>query len=128
MISKINKVALALTAALVVGSTSMALAYEKLDPATGLRTEFYYTPLHQLAQEGAPISAQAKTYLSQHPSRAARRGGNNAYGSNGGFAARAQVPGPIFEPGLGNGNWRSQLRCMPEFNGAGQQVGPYCFE
>jgi hypothetical protein len=129
MISKINKTALALAAALVAGSTSTALAYEALDATTGLRTELYYAPIYQLEQGGAPISAQAKAYLRQHPPHTARRGsGKTAYGKSGGADARAQVPGPVFEPGLGDGNWRSQLRCIPEFDGAGAPVGPYCFE
>jgi hypothetical protein len=128
VINKINKTALALAAALVVGSVSMAQANEKLDPATGLRTEFYYAPLSQLAQEGAPINAAGRKYMSENPGgrNARARAGN---GGNGGFNARAQVPGPLFEGGVDNSrSWGNQLRCMPEFNGAGQQVGPYCFE
>jgi hypothetical protein len=64
MITKIN---LALVAALIGGCPSIAQANEALDGTTGLRTEFYYGPLHELERQGAPISARAKEYLRQNP-------------------------------------------------------------
>lgn len=118
-----NKTALALTAALVLGSTSLAQAYEKLDPATGLRTEFYYAPLSTLEAQGAPINARARAYLRQHP---ASGNGYYAYGENGGFNARAQAPGPQFD--FGASNWRNSQQYVPEFDGTGAPRGPYPFE
>lgn len=118
-----NKTALALTAALVLGSTSLAQAYEKLDSATGLRTEFYYAPLSTLEAQGAPINAQGRAYLRQHPTSG---NGFYAYGENGGFNARAQAPGPQFEPGVTN--WRNPQQHGSEVDGTGAPRGPYAFE
>jgi hypothetical protein len=64
----ITKIKLALVAALIAGGPSITQAYEALDPTTGLRTEFYYGPLHQLERQGAPISDRARQYLRDNPS------------------------------------------------------------
>jgi len=61
-----TKIRLALVAALIAGGPSITQANEALDPTTGLRTEFYYGPLHELERQGAPISDRAKQYLRQN--------------------------------------------------------------
>ena len=120
-----KKTAFALVAALIAGSASMAHAYEALDANTGLRTEFYYAPIAQLEQEGAPISARARTYLRQHPQGYAgvRRGNGYSFRNGSAYDARAQVPAPGFEPGFSN--WRGQPNCEANFDGSGAPVGPY---
>ncbi|MPZ57940.1 MAG: hypothetical protein GEU91_15865 [Rhizobiales bacterium] len=121
MTNKIKKTAFALVTALVAGSASMAQAYEARDANTGLRTEFYYAPLDQLERQGAPISAQARQYLREHPaSRAASAGVRS------GFDARAQAPAPQVQPRLSN--WANPQWRIQQFDGTGAPVGPYPFE
>ena len=122
----INKSAFALVAALIASSASMAHANEALDATTGLRTELYYAPLAQLAQEGAPMSARAQAYLRQHPDAyaagAPNRGGY-AFRNGSAYDARAQAPALGFEPGFSN--WRGQPNCEVNFDSSGAPVGPY---
>jgi hypothetical protein len=54
---------LVLVAAIVAGPSSIAWSQEALDETTGLRTEFFYAPLYQLEEQGAPISTKARVYL-----------------------------------------------------------------
>jgi hypothetical protein len=82
----------------------MAQAQQALDANTGLRTEFYYAPIDQLARQGAPISARARQYLRQYPTTNTGR-----VELQNGFDARAQAL-PV-APGLSNGAvqfWGSQ--------------------
>lgn len=119
MSNKIKKTAFALVAAAVVaGSASMAQAQEALDANTGLRTEFYYAPIDQLAWQGAPISARARQYLRQYPTTSAGR-----VELQNGFDARAQAV-PV-EPGLSNGTPQFWGNRQGNFDSSGAPVGPY---
>jgi hypothetical protein len=122
----IKKTAFALVAALIAGSASMAQAYEARDANTGLRTEFYYAPLAQLAQEGAPMSARAQAYLRQHPDAYAAGAPNRgAYSFRNGsvYDARAQAPALGYAPAFDT--WRGQPNCEANFDSSGAPVGPY---
>ena len=120
MNTKIKKTALALVAALVAGSASMAQAQEALDGTTGLRTEYYYAPLDQLARNGAPIGVRARQYLGEHPARSAGR-----VELQSGFDARAQVPVQPFDQGLGNGAFQPRYQLEQQFDASGAPIGPY---
>jgi hypothetical protein len=119
--NKIKKTAFALVAAAVVaGSASMAQAQQALDGTTGLRTEYYYAPIGDLARQGAPISARARQYLSEHPARSAGR-----VELPSGYDARAQAPVLPFGPGLNNGASASWGSRQGNFDASGAPVGPY---
>lgn len=122
----IKKTAFALVAALIAGSASMAHANEALDANTGLRTEFYYAPIAQLEQEGAPISGRARTYLRQHPdayAAGAPTRGVYSYRNGSAYDARAQAPAPGYAPEFNT--WRGQPNCEANFDSSGAPVGPY---
>jgi hypothetical protein len=53
----IPKTTIAVAAALVVGSTWTAHAYQ-LDPNTGLATEYYYGPISEHAKQGLPVKEE----------------------------------------------------------------------
>jgi hypothetical protein len=123
----INKTALVLVAALVAGPTSLAHATDHhRDPNTGLASHLHYQPLHELEQRGLPVSDRAKAYLKQHPgpgAPAARRG-NAPNNSGDALRAHAQERAPWFDSGPRNqdGSWP----CIPQYDSAGVQTGPYC--
>jgi hypothetical protein len=118
--TKIKNSAFALAIALVAGSASIATAQEALDGTTGLRTEYYYAPIDQLARQGAPISARARQYLSEQPARSAGR-----VELPSGYEARAQAPALPFEPGLSNGAVQFWGNSQGNFDSSGAPVGPY---
>jgi hypothetical protein len=101
-----------------------------LDPATGLRTEFFYAPLAELDRQGAPISQSARQYLRENPQPGSGYGSFARSRADDGYNARAQIPSrgePVIElrpwgGGSGGCNWNQS-----EHNGAGAPEGPYCF-
>jgi hypothetical protein len=77
----IPKITIAVAAALVVGSTWTAHAYQ-LDPNTGLPTEYYYGPISDHAKQGLPVKEETmKKYAPAQrgpakPTASADRGSN----------------------------------------------------
>jgi len=110
----LTKTKLALVAALIAGSSSIAQANEALDPNTGSRTESY-RPLHEFERQGVPIGDRARQYHGESSTPFAYRGG--------GFDARAQAPRRGRRSGPANCSSNHS-----NFGSSGAPSGPYCFE
>jgi hypothetical protein len=149
----ITRIKLALVTTLIAGCPMVATANEVPDTTTGLRTEFFYAPLHELAQQGAPISARARQYLADYPTVAYGSGYNaRAYAVRRGYHAHTYAAGRDYAAGrgyyahtyalgsgydaLGSGYDArayapAQYPCafdQSQIDSEGTPVGPYCFE
>lgn len=71
----INKTGFLIVAALAVGPVPAAWALDTVDPNTGLESNYFYAPLHELDAMGMPMKDSAMAYMKKypHPTAAKRR-------------------------------------------------------